>query len=337
MKKLERILIVLLLITSSVTIIPSVYAKPMVYYANGSLVEYVPESPYAQVVKGHWSLKIKKAGNDYDVDFSGFYRELNLGGEGAPAYDQAVGKIDNFWLHLNDAYLVEIDGDRCIIEGELHVRAKHHDPETLEPWWDPPYPWIWGHAVITIDPDGISIEWGGALSLSGETRNIRSRQSRGLEFKANGRIESYEDWVTSSEIISGNWRITVRNGVAKFRGMYRELNNDPAVELSPAGTVDIFKQYMDSTDYWYEGDTLVVVGVMHRDKRMWFLDDYTPYEPLPGWFDPEWIPEHGNVAWIIDFIPADCELRISPDEMKWDNWFNGDWVYGSTLRYRNYT
>jgi len=29
-------------------------------------------------------------------------------------------------------------------------------------------------------------------------------------------------------------------------------------------------------------------------------------------------------------------MRGSPDEMKWDNWFNGDWIYDSTLQYRNY-
>jgi len=337
LKKLLRMLIVLILVSSSVVLVPAAVAKPMVYYANGSLVEYVPASPHAEVVKGHWSVRVEKAGGSYEVAFSGFYRELNLGGEGAEVYDQAVGKIDNFWLHLADASLVEIDGDRCVVEGELLVRARHWDPDTLKPWWDPPYPWIWGHAVITVDGDGISIEWGGVLSLSGDTRTVRSRQIKGLEFKASGRIESYEDYVTSSEIIGGSWRITVRNGVAQFRGTYRELNIEPDVELSPAGTVDVFRLYMDSEDYWYEGDTLVVVGVMHRDKRMWFLDDYTPYEPLPDWFDTDWIPDEGNVAWIYDFIPADCELRVSPDEMKYDNWFNDDWVYGSTLSYRNYT
>ena len=309
----------------------------MVYHANGSLVEYVPESPHAEVVNGHWTVKITKTGSTYMVDFSASYQELNLGGEGAHVYDQAVGKIDKFWLRLDDASLVEIDGDRCVIEGELNVRAKHWNPETMRPWWDPPYPWPWGHAVITIDWSDIYIERSGALSLSGETRTINPRQGSGTEFKANGRIEIYEEWVTSSEIIGGSWTITVRNGVAQFRGMYRDLNIDPAEELSPAGTVDVFKLYMDSEDYWYEGDTLVVVGVMHRDKKMWFLDDYTPYEPLPGWFDPDWIPEQGNVAWIIDFIPADCELRISPDEMKYDNWFNDNWVYDSTFLYRNYT
>lgn len=329
-------LIVLLLITSSAAIVPTIYAKPVVYHANGSLVEYVPESPSAEVVNGHWTVKITKTGNTHVVDFGAWYRELNLGGEGAPEYDQAVGKIDKFWLTLDDASLVEIDGDRCVIEGELNVRAKHWDPETLEPWWDPPYPWYWGHAVITIDWSGIHIEWGGVLSLSGETRTINPRHGSGTEFKANGRIESYEEWVTSSEILDGHWSITVRNGVVKFTGFYRELNIDPTVEMSPAGTVDRFKLYMESTDYWYEGDTLVILGTMHRDKKMWFLDDYTGVT-LPGWFDPEWIPEHGNVAWIYDFMPAPCEMRVSPDEMKWDNWLNGDWIYGSTLQYRNYT
>jgi hypothetical protein len=122
----------------------------------------------------------------------------------------------------------------------------------------------------------------------------------------------------------------------QFTGFYRKLNIDPGVELSPAGTVDLFKLYMESTNYWHDGDILVVHGTIHRDKKMWFLDDYTGV-PLPGWFDPEWIPEHGNVAWIYDYAPAPCEMRVSPDEMKWDNWFNGDWIYGSTLQYRNYS
>jgi hypothetical protein len=197
MKKLMRILIVTLLITSTISIVPAAYSKPVVYFANGSLEEYDPGSPFAEVVNGHWRVNIKKSGSGYDVDFSAFYRELNLGGEEAPEYDQAVGKIDNFWLFLVDASVVEIDGDRCVIEGELHVRAKHWNPETLEPWWDPPYPWVWGNAVITIDSEGIYIDWGGELGLSGKTRT-------GLEFKARGRIEHYEEWVTSSEIIGGS-------------------------------------------------------------------------------------------------------------------------------------
>jgi hypothetical protein len=93
---------------------------------------------------------------------------------------------------------------------------------------------------------------------------------------------------------------------------------------------------MESDNYWYEDDILVVHGVMHMDKRMWFLDDYTGIT-LPGWFNPDWIPDEGNVAWIYDFVVVDCEIRISPDEMKYDNGLNDNWVYGSTLQYRNYS
>jgi hypothetical protein len=69
---------------------------------------------------------------------------------------------------------------------------------------------------------------------------------------------------------------------------------------------------------------------------MVFLEDYTPYEPLSEWFDPDWIPEHGNKAWIIDFLsPADCEIRISSEEMTYDIWLNGNLVYGTTLLNKN--
>lgn len=145
----------------------------VVYSANGELVAYSPLSPHAEVVDGHWNVKVKGGGGGYSVEFDAFYRELNLGGEGAPEYDQAEGKIDHFKLFLTDAFVVDIVNDLCIVEGELWVNAKHWNPETLKPWFDPPGDWYWGHVVVVIDSSSIHMDWGGMLCLTGTTTSVQ--------------------------------------------------------------------------------------------------------------------------------------------------------------------
>lgn len=326
MKRL-RVLAMLLLIASSVVILPS-SAKKSGYSAQGSIDTYLPELPHAMVVDGHWSLNVKEVHGEYKISFNAFYRELNLGGEGAHPYDQAVGLIDHFWLTLEDAAVVEMDDEHCVIDGILHVKAKHWDPDTLKPWWDPPYPWVWGNAVVYAGPDDFLIDWDGAAYLLGSLGEGNSP-----EFMATGTIDSYEEGVESSEVIGGSWTMMIKDGMASFSGSYRELNIDPVAELSPAGSVDMFRMWMETGDYYFDGDTLVVEGEMNRDKKMWFLDSYDGIE-LPGWFDPDWIPEHGNVAWIYDFMPGPCLIIVSPDGMQYDFWINDNWVYGSTRTYR---
>lgn len=154
-------------------------------------------------------------------------------------------------------------------------------------------------------------------------------------FRSNGKFDHYNDWedlARSSEIIGGSWRVTVKDGMAMFSGSYREMNIREEVEMSPAGTVDIFVLTLESEDYWFEGDELVIQGSMHCRKRMWFLDDYTPYEPLPDWFNPDWVPKHRNVAWIRDFPLFDyVEIRISPAGITWSGTLN---AFGTTYHFR---
>jgi len=159
-----------------------------------------------------------------------------------------------------------------------------------------------------------------------------------LEFKANGKIDHYPNSQDdpASVIVGGRWDMKVQDGKACFKGYYRELNIDEDVELSPEGSIDHFKLWLMSDDYWFEGDDLVIHGVMYVDKKMWFLDEYEPGD-LPDWFDPDWIPDHAPVNWIPDFMVRNAEIRISPDVMTYDYELDGVNAYGTTLTYHNYS
>ena len=153
-----------------------------------------------------------------------------------------------------------------------------------------------------------------------------------LEFKANGKIDHYADWLDdpSAMIVGGSWNVKVKDGVACFSGYYRELNLDPEVEHSPEGTVDHFRLSMVTDDYWFEGDTLVMRGEIHVDKKMWIIED----DPDP-WVVP---PGKAPLDWIEDFIVVDpTVVRIDPFEMTYDYGDNGVDTYGTTLTYHNYS
>jgi hypothetical protein len=152
-----------------------------------------------------------------------------------------------------------------------------------------------------------------------------------LEFKANGKIDHYADWLDdpSAVIVGGSWNVKVKDGVACFSGYYRELNLDAEVEHSPEGTVDHFRLSMVTDDYWLEGDTLVMRGEMHVDKKMWIIED----DPDP-WVVP---PGKAPQDWIEDFIVAyPTVVRVDPSEMTYDYWDDGVNTYGTTLTYHNY-
>ena len=112
MKRL-RILALFLIITSSIVL--PISARPSGFSAQGSIDTYLDELPHAEVVDGHWSVNVKEVHGEYKISFNAFYRELNLGGEGAHPYDQAVGLIDHFWLNLDDPSVVEMGEDYCVV------------------------------------------------------------------------------------------------------------------------------------------------------------------------------------------------------------------------------
>ncbi|NIN68332.1 MAG: hypothetical protein GTO63_27220 [Anaerolineae bacterium] len=153
-----------------------------------------------------------------------------------------------------------------------------------------------------------------------------------LMFKANGKIDHYADWLDdpSSVIVGGSWNVKVKDGVACFSGYYRELNLDPEVEHSPEGTVDHFRLSMVTDEYWLEDDTLVMMGEMHVDKKMWIIED----DPDP-WVVP---PGKAPQDWIEDFIVVyPTVVRVDPSEMTYDFWDDGVNTYGTTLTYHNYS
>jgi hypothetical protein len=134
-------------------------------------------------------------------------------------------------------------------------------------------------------------------------------------YKANGKIESYVD-VVASEIVNGNWWVTVDGDDVDFSYYYHELNIDESVENSPEGTVDHFK--ITLTDlYWYDIDydtgELVVVGHLTWEKKWWNLDT-------------------GKPEWLKPFIFMDVRIMISHEGIEIDSW-NDDSVnvVGSTL------
>lgn len=152
-----------------------------------------------------------------------------------------------------------------------------------------------------------------------------------LEFKANGKIDHYADWQDdpSSVIVGGSWNVMVKDGVACFSGCYRELNLDPEVEHSPEGTVDHFRLSMATDGYLLEGDTLVMYGEMHVDKKMWIIEE----DPDP------WVVPPGNAPqdWIEDFMVVyPTVVRVDPTTMTYDYWGDGVNTYGTTLTYHNY-
>lgn len=158
-----------------------------------------------------------------------------------------------------------------------------------------------------------------------------------LEFRAIGKITEYDYHITpeSSQIREGTWRVVIKDGVVDFEYNYKELNIIEAIELSPAGSIDHFKAYLDeSATYDIHEDYVEIWGELHVDKMMWFLDDYTPYEPLPDWFDPAWA-EGPPVAWIRDFSVTSVYIKITPDDFIRPGG-NLD-IVGTTLSYQNYT
>jgi len=163
--KRKTLLVLNLLIAASVALTTPVSAKRgVVYRAQGSWEEYDPYDVHAEVVGGHWNIEIRMVGEEYVVQWHSQYRELNLGGEGAHEYDQAVGTVDHFKYYFSEIYSVSIVGDSCILEVDLLVHAKHHDPETGRPFWH----WIeYGYRVFDINEDRIITS-----ALTGPTHNI---------------------------------------------------------------------------------------------------------------------------------------------------------------------
>ena len=162
----KKSLILLILITASMVLATPVSAKKgVVYKAQGSWEEYDPGNVHAEIVGGHWNIEIRMVDEEYVIQWHSQHRELNLGGDGAHEYDQAVGTVDHFKYYFSDVYSVEISDDACILEVNLWVHAKHHDPETGRPYWH----WLeYGFRVIEINQDRIRTS-----ALTGPTHTLK--------------------------------------------------------------------------------------------------------------------------------------------------------------------
>jgi hypothetical protein len=139
----------------------------------------------------------------------------------------------------------------------------------------------------------------------------------GLEFKANGKITHYAEGITSSEVLGGRWDLKIIDGVAEFKGYYRELNKE-APEYSPEGTVDHFKlSYSDHYTHLIEGDVVTVWGTIHYDKKYWVVEDN------PWGVDP---PGNAPVDWIEDFIVrwVKIEINTATGEFRMDTYPMGN-------------
>ena len=113
-------------------LVQPVSAKGIEYKANGKVTSYMnydPENPgSSMVIGGNWNLKIK----DGKVDFTLFYREMNLISEeegGAP-----VGSVDHFTITLTDQETVMYEpGKYCYISGWFNVDKLAWLPEGSTP------------------------------------------------------------------------------------------------------------------------------------------------------------------------------------------------------------
>lgn len=150
--KRKTVVLLAIISVSMILAVPVSAKKDVVYSAQGSWEEYDPWDEHAEIVGGHWNIKIRMVEGEYVVQWHSQHRELNLGGEGAHEYDQAVGTIDHFKYYFSEIYSVSISEDSCILEVNLMVHAKHHDPETGKPYWH----WLdYGYRVFDINQDRI--------------------------------------------------------------------------------------------------------------------------------------------------------------------------------------
>ena len=140
------------------------------------------------------------------------------------------------------------------------------------------------------------------------------------EFMANGKMIHYSNHDSpdrGSEIEGGTWNVVIVDGVVDFNYFYRELNLREEVEYSPEGTVDLFKGYLTSEDFGVGEGYVEIWGLLHVDKKMWFLDDYSSIE-VPPWLE-ELIPENEPVAWITDFAVQQAHITITPSDIIIEN------------------
>lgn len=140
----------------------------------------------------------------------------------------------------------------------------------------------------------------------------------GVEYRANGKLVSYDPPQVSSEVVNGHWSISVKDGSVDFKAFYRERNLGES-EMSPCGSID---------EFWISLDRLESVQVNLGDgscsltgdfvikKKWWVLPGYYDYPPRVEWL-------RGETAWHyygdVTVNPVECFL-----------WFFGG-VNGPTL------
>ena len=113
MSKKTIIILSLLLMLSTLPVLPASAKKGQYYIARGTIDSYV-DAWSAEVKQGWWSVRVIEG----NIEYSGFYQERNLAEypENSP-----VGSIDFFW----QTFTVEgytLDGDELEFWGTLHIK-----------------------------------------------------------------------------------------------------------------------------------------------------------------------------------------------------------------------
>jgi len=153
------------------------------------------------------------------------------------------------------------------------------------------------------------------LMLTTTCTVIPGAAKKPIEYKANGTIDSYAE-VGAAEVVHGTWFACVKGDEVEFRYFYHELNIDPEVENSPAGTVDHFKIYLTelySVDVDPDAGECVIVGHLTWDKKWWNIDT-------------------GKPEWLKPYIDMDVRVVITAEGIEIDSWNDGSVnVVGTTL------
>ena len=92
-------------------------------------------------------------------------------------------------------------------------------------------------------------------------------------YSASGTLDSYCEY-PSATVVGGSWRVEATENKVWFEATYLELNLDPEVENSPAGSIDKFELKLGRIFgyWWVDGDTIEILGAV-RFKKEWVMMD----------------------------------------------------------------
>ena len=92
-------------------------------------------------------------------------------------------------------------------------------------------------------------------------------------YSASGTLDSYYEY-PSAMVLSGSWRVEATENKVWFEATYFEMNLDPEIENSPAGSIDKFELKLGHIFgyWWLDGDTIEILGAV-RFKKEWAMMD----------------------------------------------------------------